>query len=58
MRPVCERCGVTLSPDSASAMICSYECTFCLGCASAELNNVCPNCGGDLQRRPIRASTN
>ena len=50
MRGECERCGAALAPD-ATAWICVYECTFCTGCADA-LRHVCPNCGGELVRRP------
>lgn len=53
LRPNCERCGRDLPADSRDARICSYECTFCADCAAA-LQNVCPNCGGDLQIRPAR----
>jgi hypothetical protein len=35
-------------------MICTYECTFCAGCAADVFHGVCPNCGGELVRRPIR----
>lgn len=52
MRPECERCGAALAPD-AEARICSYECTFCPGCASG-MHGVCPNCGGELVARPRR----
>ena len=52
MKPECERCGSGLAPDG-DACICSYECTFCEPCA-AELNRVCPNCGGELVLRPRR----
>jgi len=52
MRTECERCGTALAPDGAAA-ICSYECTFCVSCA-AELERVCPNCGGELVPRPRR----
>ncbi len=51
MRPECERCGGRL--EAGSAFICSYECTFCGGCAR-EMDHVCPNCGGELVRRPRR----
>jgi hypothetical protein len=54
MRPVCERCGAGLAPDG-DASICSYECTFCARCAD-ELCGTCPNCGGELVRRPRRAT--
>jgi len=53
MRDVCERCGARLAADGA-ARICSYECTFCPGCARA-MDGVCPNCGGELVARPRRA---
>ena len=52
MRTVCERCGASLARDG-EARICSYECTFCTGCAG-ELDDVCPNCGGELVARPRR----
>ncbi|MGB8402199.1 DUF1272 domain-containing protein, partial [Bradyrhizobium sp.] len=39
------------------ARICSYECTFCADCVETKLYNVCPNCGGGLERRPIRPAT-
>ena len=35
------------------AFICSHECTFCGDCATA-LEHVCPNCSGELVRRPRR----
>lgn len=38
------------------ARICSYECTYCTDCAESKLSNVCPNCGGGLEKRPIRPS--
>ncbi|HEY1368922.1 MAG TPA: DUF1272 domain-containing protein [Gaiellaceae bacterium] len=53
LRSICERCGVALRPDGP-AWICSFECTFCAGCVDA-LGRVCPNCGGELVRRPRRA---
>ena len=54
LRPTCENCNKALPPDSVEARICSYECTFCPACADA-LASVCPNCGGELVRRPRRA---
>ena len=53
LRPQCERCDAALPPD-ADARICSFECTFCAECGEGALNGVCPNCGGDLQKRPGR----
>ncbi|HEY3859777.1 MAG TPA: DUF1272 domain-containing protein [Gammaproteobacteria bacterium] len=54
MRPNCECCDKDLPPDSAQAMICSFECTFCADCAGRKLKGICPNCGGGLQPRPMR----
>ena len=53
MRGVCERCGNALSPEG-EAYICSFECTFCATC-TRDLQAICPNCGGELLRRPHRA---
>jgi hypothetical protein len=52
--PNCECCDRDLPPDSDQARICTYECTFCAECAEQRFADVCPNCGGDLVRRPIR----
>ncbi len=52
MRDSCERCSAPL-PHEGEAFICSYECTFCAGCAS-EMHRTCPNCGGELVKRPRR----
>jgi uncharacterized protein len=54
LRPNCECCDKDLPPESVEAMICSFECTFCTECATGVLQNVCPNCGGELVRRPVR----
>lgn len=54
IRPNCECCDRDLPPDAADAMICSFECTFCRGCAEKILRGRCPNCGGGLVPRPIR----
>ena len=54
MRPNCERCSRELPADSAGAVICSFECTFCSDCADGPLGGRCPNCGGALERRPAR----
>jgi hypothetical protein len=54
MRGVCEKCGAALAADDA-AFICTYECTFCPACTEA-MRHVCPNCGGELVRRPRRVS--
>jgi uncharacterized protein len=55
MRPSCECCDVDLPPDSSSAWICSFECTWCVDCVEDCHAGNCPNCGGNLQRRPARA---
>ena len=54
MRPDCERCGTDLPAEAAGAFICSFECTFCAECADA-LDDLCPNCGGELMDRPTRS---
>ena len=54
LRPNCECCDRDLPPDAADAMICTFECTFCVGCAAGVLGGVCPNCGGHFSPRPIR----
>jgi hypothetical protein len=55
MKPNCECCDRDLAAEAAGAMICSFECTFCVECAEDRLSGVCPNCGGDLAPRPTRA---
>jgi hypothetical protein len=57
LRPNCEMCDKDLPPDAADARICSYECTFCADCVTGVLHNVCPNCGGGFEKRPIRPAT-
>jgi hypothetical protein len=52
MRAACEKCGRELVADG-EAYVCSYECTFCADCSRA-MNFICPNCGGELVRRPRR----
>jgi len=54
LKSECERCSCALPPDSTEAMICTYECTFCTSCVDGDLAGVCPNCGGNFERRPIR----
>jgi len=53
MRSSCERCGAVLTAGG-EAYICAFECTFCGECAES-LGHVCPNCSGELVRRPRRA---
>ncbi|OCC02003.1 hypothetical protein BA190_26185 [Labrys sp. WJW] len=54
LRPNCECCDKDLPPEAREAMICTFECTFCAGCAANVFAGTCPNCGGDLVRRPVR----
>jgi hypothetical protein len=54
MRDSCEKCSTTLAAD-ADALICSFECTFCVDC-SRVMDDRCPNCGGELVPRPRRTS--
>jgi hypothetical protein len=50
LRTSCERCGKALAPAD-EAFICTFECTFCRACTD-QLAAICPNCGGELVRRP------
>lgn len=52
MREICEKCERPLAHGD-EAFICSYECTFCGPCTDT-MNATCPNCGGELVRRPTR----
>jgi hypothetical protein len=54
LRPNCECCDRDLPASATNAMICTFECTFCADCATNVLKGKCPNCGGELVRRPIR----
>ncbi len=56
LRPNCECCDTDLAGDSSDAWICSFECTFCSRCANEALETKCPNCGGELVRRPPRST--
>ncbi|MUZ72893.1 DUF1272 domain-containing protein [Agrobacterium vitis] len=57
LRPNCECCDRDLPPESREALICSFECTYCAACAEGVLAGICPNCGGELVRRPIRPAS-
>src|SRR3954469_8276110 len=54
LRPTCENCNRPLPHDAPNAMICTIECTFCRDCVDTVLSNVCPNCAGGFERRPVR----
>jgi len=58
LKPNCECCDRDLPPEAPDALICSFECTFCTDCAANRLpGRRCPNCGGELVRRPVRPAT-
>ncbi len=52
LKRICEKCGRTLAM-SGVAYICSYESTYCASCAE-QMTFICPNCEGELVRRPRR----
>lgn len=52
MKTACMKCKGVLE-DPGEAWICSYECTFCTPCTT-DMDHTCPNCGGELVRRPKR----
>ncbi|WP_411030492.1 DUF1272 domain-containing protein [Spongiimicrobium sp. 3-5] len=54
IRPSCENCNEELPFNSEEAMICTFECTYCKNCVENILRHVCPNCGGNFEKRPIR----
>lgn len=53
IRPNCECCGRGLAPDD-EAYICTFECTWCPSCVVKFEGRRCPNCSGNLERRPVR----
>jgi hypothetical protein len=57
LRPNCECCDRDLPPAAQDAMICTFECTFCADCAQTRFGGACPNCGGELVRRPVRPAS-
>jgi len=52
MKSECEKCRAK-TPLDGVAYICSFECNFCESC-SMVMNGICPNCSGELLRRPQR----
>ena len=54
LKPNCECCDRDLPPDTREATVCTFECTFCADCARRRFGGLCPNCGGELVRRPRR----
>ncbi len=55
MKAQCERCEAP-TPLTGVAYICSFECNFCESC-TLDMQNICPNCAGELLRRPTRLKT-
>jgi uncharacterized protein len=45
-------CDSDLHPETIEARMCRFECTFCATCAETVFGGVCPNCQGELVRRP------
>ena len=54
LKTACEKCGKAL-PNPAEGLACSFQCTYCAGCAS-ELKMICANCGGALAERSVIAA--
>lgn len=54
MLPNCACCDCDLPPTADNAMICSFECTFCVLCVEQKFDGACPNCGGLMCARPTR----
>ncbi len=50
LKSLCERCGQGIGTRD-KAYFCVHECTFCHAC-TLWLGFDCPNCGGELVRRP------
>lgn len=51
MKTKCQKCEEEKLDGQSNAYICVYECTFCEDC-SVEMSFNCPNCGGELVKRP------
>lgn len=56
LRPNCECCDRDLAVDD-EAYICTFECTWCPACVATFFDRACPNCGGGLERRPVRPAS-
>lgn len=55
MKNQCEKCHAQTGLADI-AFICSFECTFCADCTQ-KMSNICPNCSGELVKRPIRVKS-
>ena len=56
MKKECLECECEIT-DLSEAMICSYECTYCVSCFLKQ-NQICKNCNGELALRPKRVGSN
>lgn len=56
MKKECLECECEIT-DLSEAMICSYECTYCVSC-SLKQNQIYKNCNGELALRPKRVGSN
>lgn len=54
IRQNCECCDRSLAVHDSDVYICSFECTWCADCVATFAGGACPNCGGNLAKRPIR----
>ena len=54
LRPNCECCDRDLPPDSRDAMICTLRMHVLRALRRRGARGKCPNCGGELVRRPVR----
>lgn len=54
LKPNCECCDADLPANSNDARMCSFECTFCASCTQTHFHDICPNCSGELVKRPVR----
>ena len=54
MKTRCKHCEAELLP-AGRAYICSYECSYCESCAE-HLLYICPECEGEIVRRPKRSA--
>jgi uncharacterized protein len=53
LKPNCMCCDADIAPQT-TAYICTFECTFCAGCAGKLA--ACPGCGGEIVERPKRTA--
>ena len=56
MKKQCETCQAPTALEG-NAYICSFECTFCQPCTEQTHKHICPNCSGELVKRPTRVKS-